>query len=340
MRNSPSRYPLPYSYHLHAELIRRKLLEWFTTEGRLFPWRDIERGSSHAEGEPIHDPYMILVSEVMLQQTQTSRVVEKLPEFLAKFPTVEALAAASTGDLIRAWQGMGYNRRALRLQQTAAAIVDRFGGVFPRTLEELTRLPGVGRYTASALLCFAFGVDIPAVDVNVVRVYSRLFHKCHTPDQLLPERNVVRIAESIIPAGDGYRWGQALMDFGATICTARRPACGRCPLSHECLSAFPREIELYGSRRHARPEPELRGVPRRVWRGRIIELLRSEPEGVRALEIIDRLLQGGLFPETSVAERAAIVSMLDTLIDEGLIARGGVVREGGVEEGDLIALPF
>jgi A/G-specific adenine glycosylase len=332
--------PLPLTFSLHGVEVRSRLLDWFLCEGRSFPWRSVERAMRRAPGEPIHDPYMILVSEVMLQQTQTSRVAEKLPEFLERFPTVEALASASRGDLIRAWQGMGYNRRALRLQEAAAEVVRLHGGVFPASFEELAKLPGVGRYTASAVACFAFGIDIPVVDVNVIRVFSRIFHRMHSADLVMPERSVGRIAEAMVPAGDSYRWHQALMDFGATVCTARRPACERCPVADLCASASPPRLELFGTGASARSEPELRGVPRRIWRGRVVELLRRAHEPMTLGEVIDRLFPAGLFDELLVAERAAMVEVADGLMRDGLVVRaGGVVREGGLTEGDLIALP-
>ena len=304
------------------------MLGWFEAHGRDLPWRRTR------------DPWAILVSEVMLQQTQTARVAEKLPEFLERFPTVEALASASTGDLIRAWQGMGYNRRALRLQEAAREIVLRHGGAFPASFEELAKLPGVGRYTASAVACFAFGIDLRVVDVNVIRVFSRIFHRMHSAELVMPEKIVDRIALAMVPAGDSYRWHQALMDFGATLCTARRPACERCPVADLCASAFPPALDLFGAGGSIRSEPELRGVPRRIWRGRIVELLRRAHEPMTIGQVIDRLFPAGLFDEPLVAERGAMVEITDGLIRDGLVARvGDVVREEGLSEWDMIALP-
>jgi A/G-specific adenine glycosylase len=331
---------LPRIYHLTSSRIRHKLLAWFEREGRSFPWRSVERALDRPAGEAIHDPYMILVSEVMLQQTQTSRVAEKLPLFLEKFPTTESLARASRGELLRAWQGMGYNRRALRLQEAAREVIERHGGEFPRTVAELAALPGVGRYTASAVACFAFGADVPVVDVNVIRVLSRLFYKCHTAGETMPARTIDRVAEAIVPAGDAYRWHQALMDLGATICTARRPACERCPLAADCLSAHPSEIELFGARHAAKSEPEIRGEPRRIWRGRIVELLRGARDGIRVAEIIDTLVPANLFGPIPRDERRALLKVTETLIAEGMVERSGAVREGdGLAESDRVRLP-
>jgi A/G-specific adenine glycosylase len=174
--------------------VRAALLEWYATNGRDLPWRRTR------------DPYAILVSEVMLQQTQAARVVPRYRAWLDRWPSVDALASASTADVIREWQGLGYNRRALNLQR-AARHVEAHG--WP---EDLTELPGVGRYTANAVACFAFGQPVLPVDVNVRRVRERT------------------------GAAFDHTCAQALMDLGATICIARVPRCGQCPLASACPS--------------------------------------------------------------------------------------------------------
>jgi A/G-specific adenine glycosylase len=174
--------------------VQELLLAWFGAQGRDLPWRRT------------HDPYAILVSEVMLQQTQVSRVLPRYGEWLERWPTVEALAATSQADVIRAWQGLGYNRRALNLHRAARIVAERG---WPA---DLTELPGVGRYTAAAVGNFAFGRDVLPVDVNVGRVLSR------TGTAFGPEA------------------AQALFDLGATVCVARVPRCGACPLAGECPS--------------------------------------------------------------------------------------------------------
>jgi A/G-specific adenine glycosylase len=170
------------------------LLAWFTEHGRDLPWRKTR------------DPYAILVSEVMSQQTQVERVVPRWQRWLERWPTVEALAAAPAADVIREWQGLGYNRRALALHRAAEEVVARG---WPA---DLTALPGVGRYTADAVACFAFGRQVLPVDVNVRRVSERTGH-------------------SFSPVA-----AQALMDLGKTVCLARIPRCGVCPLAHACPS--------------------------------------------------------------------------------------------------------
>jgi len=174
--------------------VQELLLAWFQANGRDLPWRATS------------DPYAILVSEVMAQQTQIDRVVPRWHAWLERWPTVEALAAASAADVIREWQGLGYNRRALNLHRAAQQVAAHG---WP---DNLTELPGVGRYTADALACFAFGREVLPVDVNVRRVQERTGHTFDS------------------------RAAQALMDLGATVCLARVPRCGECPLAEGCPS--------------------------------------------------------------------------------------------------------
>ena len=187
--------------------MKERILAWYGENGRDLPWRHT------------HDPYAILVSEVMLQQTQVSRVVPRYLEWLERWPTAEALAAASPADVIRAWAGLGYNRRAVNLHRCAQEVTRRGG--FPHDPAELRRLPGVGPYTAAAVACFAFGAQVAAPDVNARRVLARAFGDPDTPP----------------PPGRAYDWNQALFDLGSTVCIARRPRCGACPLRDGCPSA-------------------------------------------------------------------------------------------------------
>jgi len=189
------------------EQMQAAVLSWYGQNGRDLPWRHT------------HDPYAILVSEVMLQQTQVPRVVPRYLEWLARWPTAEALAAASPADVIRAWAGLGYNRRAVNLHRCAQEVTRRGG--FPHDPAELRRLPGIGPYTAAAIACFAFGAQVAAPDVNARRVLGRAFGD---PDAA--------------PApGRAYDWNQALFDLGSTVCIARRPRCAACPLVDACPSA-------------------------------------------------------------------------------------------------------
>jgi A/G-specific adenine glycosylase len=184
------------------------ILAWYAAVRRDLPWRRTS------------DPYRILVSEVMLQQTQVARVVPYYEAFLARFPDVAALAQAPAADVLRAWSGLGYNRRALALRAAAQA-VKRDG--WPRDVAGLAALPGVGPYTAAAVAAFAFGAQVAAVDTNVRRVIERLDRRRR------PAAALARRADALLPPGRAGDWNQALMELGATICAAREPACGACP---------------------------------------------------------------------------------------------------------------
>ena len=313
------------------------ILDWYGREGRLFPWRRVGEGRDR-RGLPLHDPYLILLSEIMLQQTQAARVVEKLPEFLETFPNVERLASASKADLLRAWQGMGYNSRALRLKAAAEIIVNNFNGEFPRDFKQLRSLPGIGRYTASAILCFAFGEQIPVVDVNIARVLSRIFFKCYTPLQRFREDDLYDLDATLIPSGESYRWHQALMDFGAVVCTARSPSCSSCPIKDYCISAtFPLGHSLFDVQSIRKEEPSFRGFPRRIWRGRVVELLRGAERGMRVAEVMESLVDST--QPLSELDRRELLAILSRLREDGLVEITGVVREGGLKEFDVVRLP-
>src|SRR5579872_4755747 len=176
---------------------QQHILSWYDTFKRDLPWR----------GDP--DPYHILVSEIMLQQTGIARVIPKYLAFLERFPTLNALAGASTADVLRQWHGLGYNRRALNLKRAAEAAVERFGGQLPHTVEELESLPGIGKYTARAVASFAFNLQVPVVDTNVRRVLSAF------AGRELSERETWDLAERVLPTGRAADWNQALMDYGA-----------------------------------------------------------------------------------------------------------------------------
>ncbi len=244
--------------------LQEHLLNWFRANQRLLPWRETR------------DPYRILVSEVMLQQTQVDRVIPYYHSFLQRFPTVEALAEAPTAEVIRFWAGLGYNRRAVNLQRTAQYVAANLGGVFPATVDELKKLPGIGPYTAGAIACFAFEQDVPFVDTNMRRVLHRFWFGVDVPSPTASDREVVQVAELVVPPGNGWEWNQALIEFGALQCTARKPACVICPLQARC-SAYP-EIQtrlaiLPKGVRLKREGPYLGS--NRFYRGRVIAALRD-----------------------------------------------------------------
>lgn len=284
--------------------VRRSVRTWYSHNARTFLWRSKNP-----------DPYIVLVSETMLQQTQTSRVQGKLPEFLTQFPTFDALASASNAAIIRAWQGMGYNSRALRLRDCASAVVRQHNGCLPDDYVTLRSLPGVGDYTANAILAFAYHKNVAVIDVNIKRAYSRLLRPMATTREVLAEADLRPFAEAIVPRGESSAWHQAIMDIGALFCTARKPKCNDCPLRKQCASA--------GNMAEAQPprksEPMHRSEPNRIWRGRSVELLRNLPHGIAipVRELMSRLLTA---PHTADDEHwfAALL--------------GGLQRDGIIEE--------
>lgn len=207
----------------------------------------------------------------MLQQTQVNRVLVKYPEFLRSFPTVRRLAKARQRDVVIAWRGMGYNNRAVRLHRLAQTVVTEYGGKFPSNFTSLISLHGIGRYTANAVLCSAFGRTVPVVDVNVRRFLSRLFWHMPSTSAMRPEVEIWTLAAMLLPKSGAYRWNQALMDFGATVCTARNPRCPDCPVRRACAS---HRAMTHDPFKRLRLEPSLAGTPNRIYRGRIIEELR------------------------------------------------------------------
>jgi A/G-specific adenine glycosylase len=210
---------------------RRRLLAWFRGHGRDLPWRHTR------------DPYRVLVSEVMLQQTQVARVTQFYPRFLRAFPTLPLLAAASPKRVREAWAGLGYYRRAANLHRLAREVLERHDGRIPPEPESLRRLPGVGRYTAGAVASFAFERSVPAVDTNVARVLRRAFHP-RLPPGVRGERRIWETAAALLPRSGraAWRFNQAVMELGALICTARVARCERCPVAVVCRTGRKREL--------------------------------------------------------------------------------------------------
>ena len=217
--SAPVRLPEPRT----IRAFQRRLLAWYAVHGRDLPWRRTR------------EPYRILVSEIMLQQTQVDRVLPKYRQFLRRFPTLKALAAADVDEVRQLWYPLGYNVRPVRLHMIARETVAEYRGRLPDDAERLRRLPGVGRYTAGAILSFASGRDEAVLDTNVRRVLGRVFlgarRLARARDSALWE-----LAARLVPRGRGYDFNQALMDFGATWCTSRRPRCPPCPLRRLCAS--------------------------------------------------------------------------------------------------------
>jgi A/G-specific adenine glycosylase len=231
---------------------RRSLLRWFRRHGRDLPWRRTR------------DPYRIVVSEFMLQQTQVSRVAVYYAGFLARYPTLESLAAASPTSVRESWEGLGYYRRATNLQRLAQEVVRDRGGLIPSDPEELRRLPGVGRYTAGAIASFAFERAVPAVDTNVARVLQRAFYP-RSRGKTITQR-LWELAALLVPtqAKNAWAFNQAIMELGALVCTARVARCGACPVRKHCAMGKRREAVTAAlprrTKRPARTSP--RSTPR------------------------------------------------------------------------------
>ncbi len=301
------------AYPFHAAVAA-----WYTRNARVLPWRGVT------------DPYVILVSEVMLQQTQVDRVIPKYRAFLGAFPTLRALADAQPADVIRMWAGMGYNGRAVRLHKLAREVMERYNGELPHTADELRKLPGIGPYTAAAVASFAFGQRVSVLDTNVYRVLSRAVHGVNAPS-----RDAIRpLAEELLPQPDSpitpSDWHQALMDIGATLCTTRQPRCMLCPL-HELCAAAP---HLQSGSDAALAEASVPYAPRqsrfhgsaRYFRGRIVDYLREQPDpGVEepALEPVLRDAEAASGAPCPIP----LPDLLATLERDGLIHReNGRVR--------------
>lgn len=254
--------------------VREQLLDWWHTNRRDLPWRHTR------------DPYRIMVSEVMLQQTQVDRVIDYYHRWFEAFPTVHDLAAAPTAEVIRLWAGLGYNRRAVNMQRTAQA-VDALGGEFPRTVDELRQLPGIGPYTAGAIACFAFEQDVAFLDTNMRRVLHRVFVGVDVPKPTIPEANIVAIAARVLPPGDAWNWNQGLIEFGALQCTARKPLCIICPLQDVCEARPEIHAAIAANAKSSRGRKQ---VPfeqtSRYFRGRIVHALREhEGEGIAVSDL-------------------------------------------------------
>ncbi len=208
---------------------RRRLLAWYTRAARDLPWRRTR------------DPYRVLVSEVMLQQTQVSRVAEYYPRFLEQFPDIERLARAPARAVREAWDGLGYYARARNLHAAAREVVGRYDARLPDKPEELIELPGIGRYTAGAVASFAYEKPVPAVDTNVARVIRRVFLR--DGGRGTRDGDIWRLAAALVPK-DGkraWRFNQAIMELGALVCVARKPRCRECPVRQDCRTG--RQLE-------------------------------------------------------------------------------------------------
>jgi A/G-specific adenine glycosylase len=279
--------------------VRASLLTWYASDHRDFPWRRTS------------DPYAVMVSEVMLQQTQASRVADRFPIFMSRFPTAASLAAASEADALAAWSGLGYNRRALALRRAAAVVVTQG---WPRDPIGLEQLPGIGAYTSRAIASLAFAEPVGVVDTNVRRWLVRRFGL----SPATRARELQAMADALARAGDpgdAAAWTHATMEFGAAICTSRNPRCATCPIAEGCPSRdvaatvpVPRQASFAGSDR--------------AYRGALLRALAASPTRSKSAAAAQRLVAASAF------ER-----IVDGLERDGLLHRSGrSLRLGGRPE--------
>jgi A/G-specific adenine glycosylase len=272
--------------------LHRPVLDWYADHARELPWRG-----------PGATPWAVMVSEFMLQQTPVARVLPVFESWMTTWPTPADLAAAPSGEAVRAWGRLGYPRRALRLHAAATAILTRHGGQVPPGYDELIALPGIGDYTASAIASFAFGASHAVLDTNVRRVLARAVSGVEFPAQSVSKAER-ELAESLVPEEEPATWAISVMELGALVCTATGPRCGACPISDRCAWNIAGRPAYDGP---ARRGQAWAGTDRQV-RGRLMAVLR-DAEGSVARERMD-----SVWPDPVQRERA-----LRSLLDDGLV---------------------
>ena len=253
----------------------RRLLSWYRKHGRDLPWRRTR------------DPYAVLVSELMLQQTQVATVVAYYERWLQRFPDFAALAAASESDVLHAWQGLGYYARARNLHATAKAVVHQHRGAFPPSNIEAQKLPGLGRYTANAVATFAFDRSVPLVEANTARLHARLLNLQTRIDSGAGQKVLWDFAAALLPKRNAGKFNSALMDLGALVCVAGKPKCGECPVRAFCRAAEPALLPLKKERAALKELNEAHQFAHRS--GRV--LLEQSTDRWRGMWILPRIAQ-------------------------------------------------
>ncbi len=246
--------------------IQTKLLHWFAKNKRDLPWRKTR------------DPYAIWVSEIMLQQTQVATVIPYYQKFLKTFPTIRSLARADLSRVLKAWEGLGYYSRARNLHRASRIILNHFNGKIPENLKDLLRLPGIGRYTAGAILSIAYNKETPVLDGNVKRVLSRLF--AVSGDSKKTEEFLWPLSESLIPKGSPGAFNQALMDLGSMICTPKHPNCPGCPLKNLCQGYLSGKPESYPLRSIKKEVPHIEAIAAVIQKDEKVLLRQRPPKGL------------------------------------------------------------
>lgn len=329
--------------------IHQKLFNWWRKEGRLLPWRQRSSAKlipkevkdttvlvlrekafqSYFAGHLLRDPYRVVVSELMLQQTQVDRVLPKYQNWMTKWPSIFDLAQATLAEVLIFWQGLGYNRRARFLWLLAKNIVEEQAGIWPKTEEELLKLPGIGKYTARAILSFSMGQQVGVVDTNVRRILQRLFGDGGSKKtNISSEKELFNLADQILPLNQADPWNQALMDFGALICTSKNPKCPICPLKNDCLANQKAIQRGYMSYAEYLKTTEIgkklltKNTPKKIrfadtdryFRGRIMDELRQKSSTTEQLLIFMRGQYG-------LDDKKRFEKLITNLIQEGLVHR-------------------
>ena len=275
---------------------RRRLLSWYRRHGRDLPWRRTR------------DPYAILVSEIMLQQTQVAAVIPYYNKWLQRFPDFGSLARASQDEVLRAWQGLGYYARARNLHATAKTVMNRHGGNFPQGIEQMRQLPGIGKYTAHAVASFAFDRSVPIIEANTARVLARLFNLRESIDSDAGRKTLWQHAASLLPKSEATTFNSALLDLGALICVSRKPKCDVCPVKTLCRTKNPAALPVRNSRPKTKKLIEKHALivrrgwilleqSRRRWRGMWI-LPRLQPARLKQQRFQGRPVYESVFPFT------------------------------------------
>ncbi len=277
-----------------TKIFVEEIWQWYAENKRTLPWRDLEIEDDTERA------YRILVSEIMLQQTQVSRVKIVFRDFLERFPKISDLALASNKEVILAWRGMGYNNRALRLRDSAQCVVKN-NNSFPLELAELQELPGVGHYTAAAIRNFAFNIPTPCLDTNIRRILHRAFVGPENPDGTWKksDADLLKLADEVLLQAMSYKlsaadWHAALMDFGSLVCTKRNPKWEICPLTRAGImkAAYKVPKEQKAESKKQKEPGRMVGskfIPNRIFRGKVVEELRDEEEGLTLPEIGRRI---------------------------------------------------
>ena len=278
--------------------LQKSLIAWFAAHRRDMPWRESS------------DPYFIWISEIMLQQTQVATVIPYFERFIRQFPTVQDLAKADSHEVMKAWEGLGYYSRARNMQKAAKEVVQKFEGKIPDNLTDLLSLPGIGRYTAGAILSIAFGQKAPILDGNVIRVLTRVFHITDNVDKATTKTLLWDFATTILPNQKLREFNEGLMELGATLCTPTNPNCDACPWQKQCEAHRLQIQEELPFKSPKKPVPHLDVTAGVIWKdGKFLITLRP-PKG----------LLGGLweFPGGKLEEGETLEACLKREIDEEL----------------------